>query len=144
MEYREYTKENPSCFCSMLQYLAELDKTETTKSVELKEMPKSRRKGGLHYIKLICIKDGVEYINPSKKQIKGGLWVYECEGGIQIPTDVKFDSITAIVEKTLSDYKTQPKSAGSYNDSLGGGWYSKCSLYKVNDRYFANMDCACR
>lgn len=139
----EYTKENPSCFCSMLRYLAELDKTETTKVLTLKEMPISRRKGGLRYNKLICTKDGIQYVNPSKKQIKGGLWVYECDG-VQIPLDTKFDLIEAIVNKTLSDYKIQPKSAGSYNDSLGGGWYSKCSLYKVNDRYFADMECACR
>jgi hypothetical protein len=31
----------------------------------------------------------------------------------------------------------------SYNDSLGGGWYSKAHLYEVNDKYFANMDCTC-
>lgn len=133
-----------SCYHGMIKYLAELENTTTSKIVELKEFPKSIKKGGKRYLSIVLVKNGIEYNYIETKTIKGGVRVRLCSDNNAFPIETIFDKIIATENKTIEDFKTEIKSAGNYNDSLGGGWSCSVPMYKVKDRYFAMMECACR
>lgn len=139
---REYTKENPGCYHSMISYLAKIENTTTTKKVELKDFPKSIKKGGKRYCGISVFKNGVEYQYIETKMIKGGVTVRICSNDTAFPIDAIFDKIIATENKTTEDFKTPINNAGKYNDSLGGGWNCKVPMYEINGQYFAMMECA--
>lgn len=133
-----------SCYHGMLKYLAELENTTLTKFIELKAIPENFKKTPYKRSMTKVYKNGIEYGCPTKQHIKGGLLMYITPEKQAFPLDTVWDKIVVEVYKGIKDFKTEIKSAGNYNDSLGGGWSQNVSMYKINDRYFAMMDCACR
>jgi hypothetical protein len=138
----QFTKESPGCYHSMIRYLATKEQTEVYKLLrfntkqELYASTKSKKKPfRLKYRSYdIRVIDG----NGDSHQFILGQLRYDH------PTrNITLDHFIVKVMKGMSDFTTVVKSAGSYTDSLGGGWTQKVSMYKVDDNYFADMDCAC-
>lgn len=138
----EHTKESPGCWHSMIRYLAIKEQTDVYKLLrfntkqELYRPTKSKKKPFRILYKSYDIsvidKDGQSH------HYMLGQDRYDHPKRNIIP-----DHFLVKVMKSMSDFTTVVKSAGSYTDSLGGGWSQKVSLYKIDEHYFADMDCAC-
>lgn len=133
-----YTKESPGCYHSLINFLATIESTEQYKVLtfygmdELYKWNKPKTKRKLQYksydIQVISGTEKHAFIKDNKRFDVLGI------------TPDKFE---VTVLKNVSDFKTQVNHAGSYKDSLGGGWHQTVSLYECNGSYFATMDCAC-
>lgn len=153
------TKENPTCFHGALNYLSSLTGISKKKEIILKDISHTRhpgrngKTGKLAYpcYNIFVIIEGKKYWCPQKKQIKGGesVWVLRNEpfGSEQseFPISTQFDSVGVVVNRTISEFGIEPERIGGYKDSLGGGWYQNCTMYKVGNCYYVpDMECACR
>lgn len=122
--------DNIGGYSCLIKYLAEIEKTTTTKVVRSKEKPNVS--GVIKY----AFKDGIKYINPLKRLLKGGVPILETSDLIQLPIDTEFDYWEITISKGLEDFKTEIKCVGKAKICEGGGWYSWGHRYKVGDRLF--------
>lgn len=142
---RQYTKDSPGCYHEMIHYIADLENT-TVSTVDTHtniralykrpDAPKGKHKGLLYksYNIVVEYSDGTQsrfFINENGQRFD------------QVYKDKVAVKFYCTRNKRLTEFKTKPNLAGSYKDSLGGGWYSNCQLYEVNGKYFANMECTC-
>ncbi len=148
----KYTKSNPGCYHSMIKYLAELEETDSRKLLEITPEVNSKTIGGIRsYNKTVHI-DGKEIKGYVKKEkITGGIdviSVYTNEP-FKSPERIIFSIDTPYKEmvtvwKSLKDFKTKPESAGQYKDDYGAyQGYCMVPMYRINDKYFAMMECTC-
>ena len=87
------------------------------------------------------VKNGIEYPYPQRRQIKGGGFVFDCEGKI-FTEDTEWEFIKSKRTRTTKDIDL-PKPSGKYKDSQGGGWYSMVDKYNYKGKEYAAMDCNC-
>lgn len=134
----EYTKEDLGCYHSLIKYLATKENTDRYKILRFATQeelmdPKKKKNRLMYYSYDINIIDKEGQVHP---YILDNLRYDHSKRAI-IP-----DHILVKVLKSTSDFSTIVKGVGSYTDSLGGGWSQKVSMYRVDDKYFADMDCA--
>lgn len=138
----EHTKDMPGCYHSLIRYLATKEQTEVYKLLkfnthhELYSKTKSKKK--LFKLKYRSYDISVIDKNGQSHHYMWQQIRYDHATRAIIP-----DHFLVKVMKGMSDFTTIVKGAGSYTDSLGGGWTQKVSLFKVDEQYFADMDCAC-
>lgn len=102
---------------------------------------------------VFAVVDGVLYHDPIKKmrkKVEGGgfywlLKAYDNRDVEDIKIDINFkpERVFARRYRSWVEFKDSIKGAGTYNDSLGGGWYSKVPKYEYNGKFYADMECAC-
>jgi hypothetical protein len=143
------TKENPGCIHDMQRYLSELSglPTTTVEKMTYRDVfdttPTGGRKCKYPSYNVNFVIDGKEVGFLTKQMRKGNIPVLT-NGVKDFPYDVDIDYFLVTVRRPLADYGIPYINLGKvYKDSLGGGWYSKCELFQVNDQYFANMECTC-
>lgn len=131
----EYTKENPGCYHSMLKYLSE--KTGIPATYEVNVKPDNFHSDVFYVLR------GTTY-RLHKLMKKGGIPYLFDQFTHQplFPLDTKFDRKYVVKNRKPEDFNYPIWKCGTYKDSLGGGWYSKVPLYKVDDQYFAMMECS--
>lgn len=132
---REYTKDNPGCYHSLLNYLSGITSIERRKDIIIKNMNGLRQGKRLKYRSCditVVATDGNKY-------------------SYMQADSKRFDSVGIVAEyfivsvnKSIEEFGIKLNNAGGYQDSLGGGWYSKCHLVQHNGNYFVpDMECAC-
>jgi len=136
----QYTKENPGGPYSMLKYLSEISGISLRKELEFDSMDKLRRKNGsktksksyliynAYDIKVVINGEIIPYMIPGPSF---GDWRFD---NVYKDTPEKF---IVTVDRSYEEFGIEIKPAGTYNDSLGGGWSSKIDLYNINGNYFA-------
>lgn len=132
--------DNVGCYHDMISYLAKLDNTSEYKEM-YREAADKLRLGYKHH-NITWHLNGKKYTDLHKQQAKGGVWVLRSKTN-EFPFDTKWDKVTVQLLKTVDDFTVQVEQAGSYKDSLGGGWSQTVHKWKVRDRYFAAMECTC-
>ncbi len=126
-----YTKEEPGCYHSMIKYLAEMENTTVYKTIIFKMLADLYEGNGK--------KPKLKYKSHKiQAMVNGRLIPFVNQGHRVIGSEYH-----VTIMKSLNDFTTKPISSGTYNDSLGGGWSSNVALYKINDNYFAMMECTC-
>lgn len=134
---KEYTKTNPGCYHSALQYLSEVTGISRTKEIKVKTINGLKQGKRLMYKSYdinVVDKDGNKFAYMQAG--KGGPLRFDQAG-------IVADHFIVTVNKSLSEFGVEIKGEGNYKDSLGGGWHQTVSLFSINGNYFANMDCAC-
>lgn len=145
------TKSNPGCYHRMIEYLATLDNVSPYKEIDLDYISEIKSRG---YRSFNChvVLNGIEYYYPQYVLEKGGIKKIELSRMVEKyrretirldDTAMKFDRIYMKIYKSWPDFTIIPQHVGMYKDSLGNGWYSSVHLYRVNEHYFANIDCSC-
>lgn len=141
---------NPGCYHDALEYVSKITgipiyKEITFKSV--KEMTHINKKGKreLKYKRsnVWVEKGGKRYWSPFKRNIKGGGQVITTKENVEFPIGTNWDKVGVIMRRNLEEFGVEIKSAGTYNDSLGGGWSCTVPKIRINDKYFAYMECTC-
>lgn len=144
-----FTKENPGCIHDMYAHLSRLSGIPIMEEVKLpyNEVFKTNKKGK---VKLAYPSYNVNYVINGRnvgwlyKQMRKGNIAVLTNGKEDFPYDVAIDHFIVHRRRNKADFGVEIEDLGkSYNDSLGNGWWSKCHLYKIGDKYFANMDCTC-
>lgn len=138
---REYTKSNPGCYHSMLNYLSQITGISRTKEVEIPNIAAVKKFNySTHFIL-----NGSELGSLQPITKKGGVKVLTTKpmSTLELPIDQVFDRIYIIEDRKPPEFGITPNKAGNYKDSLGGGWYSTVSLLEINGHYFAMMECSC-
>lgn len=130
----DYTKENPGCYHSMIDYLSEITGISKRKDIRLDNVwmfksGKKRLRFKSHNITVVD-KDGQKhsYIDSQNKR-------FDQRG-------IVADYFIANITRPIEEFGIEIKSIGTYKDSLGGGWYQNVSMLQINDKFFAMMDCA--
>jgi len=132
--------------------MAELDGVSPTKEVDFVTLENAKRRNykmsslrvvfnSIDYgnIYPIILKGGIKMLNiGGVRRFIGGQTIMENEP-IQVPFNTEFERVYAIVRKDKKAFKSQPIYAGTYKDCQGGGWYCMVTLWKLNDKYFANF-----
>lgn len=142
------TKESPGCIHQLLKALCDKKNIPYKYKVSYKTIEDASARNKSYNVHVII--DGKQYRYYRKRQIKGGVFVYELYIG-DTPTtmiaslNIVFDKIWAIKTRTPVEFTPELHNlhVGKYKDSLGGGWYSNVELYKLDDNYYANMECNC-
>jgi len=130
------TKENPGRYSWMLDEIAELEGVEATKIIHFDSVEKAQdAKYKLTYM-LFAING--RQLKPIKCEIKKGGIKTLFFDGFEIPFADYTDGVSIEVRKSIKEYKTIPKSAGSYKNCEGGGWYSMANLYELNGMYYTD------
>jgi hypothetical protein len=138
----EHTKESPGCYHSMIKYLADKENTDQYKILrinthqELYTKTASRKRP----MKLICRSYDLKVID--KEGISHPFIIDQLRYD-HVKRAIIPDHFLIKLMKDTTDFTTPVKAAGGYTDCLGGGWTQRVSMYKVDDHYFADMDCAC-
>lgn len=132
---RQYTKENPGCYHSMLEYLSK--KTGIPATYQLNVKPDNFHSDVFYVL-------GLTTYRLKKLMIKGGT-PYLCDYDTSqplFPLTTKFDRKYVVKNRKPEDFNYPIWKCGTYRDSHTGGSYSKVPLYKIDDQYFAMMECA--
>lgn len=131
----ENTYHNPGCYHSMISYLSEISGISAKKDIEVNSVWNTM-KSGKKKLKFkswnitVVDKDGNKYA-----YMQAGNKRFDQCGIIA-------DKFIVSVTRNMNEFGIEVKSAGSYKDSLGGGWHQMVQRYQINDKYFAMMDCA--
>ena len=134
------------CVHELMKVICEEKGTPFNYEKEYKTLDDAKKENKSYNIFLV--KDGVEYSNVLKRQIKGGVWVLEGWKNkeefktVQFSIDTIFDKIFAQRKRYLA-LNELPKPNGTYVDSLGGGWSSKVSKWNYKGEEYADMECNC-
>lgn len=131
----EYTKEDPGCYHRMLEYLS--NKTGIPVTYELNVGADNFHSDVIYELR------GTKY-KLKKLMIKGGtpyLWDQQTNTPL-FPLTTKFDRKYVVKRRKPEDFNYPIWKCGTYRDSHTGGSYSKVPMYKVDDQYFAMMECA--
>lgn len=153
------TQSSPTCFHGALDYLSKLTGISRKKEIILDNIEATRYKtkngkSSLLYpaFNIFVIINGTKYWRPRKKQIKGGSFLWLLQEiptdynpiDVEFPIDTKFDVVGVVVNRAIEEFGIPIEKVGSYKDSLGGGWYTNCTMYKVGECYYVpNMECTC-
>lgn len=101
---------------------------------------------GINKIKVIY--EGEELTLAGKKQLKGGISVFEIHGTYQgddyIPIDSMFTKIWRIRPRSImNDFSDKPERINkTYKECHGGGWYSKIPIYTYRGIHYAPIECS--
>jgi hypothetical protein len=135
----ECTKDQPGSYSAMLKELAKLDNTVPTKRVTYPSIEVARK-----HVKGVWVKftDMIFSINHQEIYCTG----VEMKQGVktliftnfEMPVSEYTKPVSTIVSKSMKDYITQPKKAGSYKNCEGGGWYSMANLYELNGKFYTD------
>lgn len=135
MNKKDYTQSNPGCYHSMLAYLSELSGISARKEIKKNKVIYSLGSGKpkLQFKSwdiIVVDREGNKhsYMENCKRYDERGIVV---------------DHFLVMVNRSLDEFGIEIEDAGSYKDCLGGGWHQMVQLFKVNDQYFATMDCSC-
>lgn len=140
------TKSNPSCYHGAIAYLSNLTGQSKTKeiAIEKAEYLRSRPHPNRHNknnfkTKLLYKADSIviqtecgksiSYFPEPNKRFDAYGYVFKCA--------------IVTVNKNVEDFGIKIESCGYYTDCLGGGWTQKVPLFKINDFYFASLECKC-
>lgn len=152
------TKQSPTCLHGALIYLSELTGMSVKKEIVLDGIEQTRqpnnKNGRLLYpaYNIFVIIQGKKYWWPTKRQVKGGetIWVFRNDPTdyeamfTEFPLSVVFDKVGVVISRAIDEFGIPSEKIGPYKDSLGGGWYQNCTMYKVGDCYYVpDMECTC-
>lgn len=134
---RQYEKSNPGCYHRLIEYLEKKTGISANKEIVAKSVWKTSPHTGKKklvyraYDITVVDKEGNRYpfMEDEKRFDKRG---------------IEADYFAVMITRPLDEFGVKINNAGNYRDSLGGGWYSNCSLYEVDGKYFAYMECSCR
>lgn len=145
----EFTKNNPGCYHQLLEYLSKISGIPLKKEIvfnSVRDMVEKNKNGKtvLKYNRrdIWVEKNGNRYWMPIKKQRKGGLYEIEMQDGTTFPIGTEWDRVGVYITRQQKEFGIEIIPSGKYQDSLGGGWSQSVALYRINDKYFADMDCA--
>lgn len=132
------TKSSPSCYHGALDYASQITGLSVRKEIllykheHLRTKPNSKGKTKLKYysydirVETACGKTVSYFPMPN----------------------IRFDSLyeakrfIVTVNRHIDEFGLDFVNVGKYKDSLGGGWHSMVNLYKHNNFYYADMECA--
>lgn len=136
----EPTKSQPGRYSWMLNELAKLDNTVPEKRVTYKSIQSARSGVKCRWVKftdmIFCI-NHQEIMCQSVQILKGNIQVLRF-GSFDLPVTEYTGPVSTKVRKSIKEYITQPKKAGSYKNCEGGGWYSMANLYELNGKYYTD------
>lgn len=128
----------------MRKYMSELSGISPYKEVVFENTQQS----GFSYRNRFVL-NGVEIGPLAKVFRKGGIQVLTNNEHVSgfaavgdLPLDTKFDKIYRRVLRDIDEFGIKYTHAGDYKDCLGGGAYSMVPRFRVNDRFFAAMECS--
>ncbi len=139
----KHTRENPGCYHSMLKYLAEIDNLSQhvidrfDKIEQLYSIPKNSKTKKTH------LKYKSYNIHVIDKQDKEHQFMGLHGQRFDKTEQIEVSHFNCFRLRQLSEFTTKPTVIGKYKDSLGGGWYSMCTLYQINNQFFVDMECTC-
>ena len=132
----ENSKSQPWAYSWMLDDIAEIENTSSTKTIKFETLELAK-KAKYKLTSMVFEIEGKQLMCIGSTIRKGGLKVLLfC--GFEMPYDSYTGGISIEIRKDIKEYTTQPKSAGSYKNCEGGGWYSMASLYELNGKYYTN------
>jgi hypothetical protein len=155
------TQSSPTCFHGALDYLSKLTGISRKKEIVLSNIEATRtkpnKKGRTELLftasNIFVVINGKKYWFPRQQMIKGGEKVYYVSKDanslesttIILPVNTKFDIVGVVINRAIDEFGIISEKIGPYKDSLGGGWYHNCTMYKVGSCYYVpDMECACR
>lgn len=127
-------KDETGYYSDMLNELARIDNTTTTKLMWNRTIEKAR-KAKVRFHEMILTIDGFD-INCIGCYMNGGVKTLKLVGGLEAPVSEYQGSVKYFVKKSIKDYATQPNIVGQYKYCEGGGWYSMANLYELNGKYY--------
>ncbi len=141
----KHTKETPGNFHNMMEYLHAITGEPIYKILTFERMDQLRRPvkkyGGKTKTVLkfpartITIVSGDETY-PYMVKPHGGESTYKVRFDLHYP-DKPIDVILVQVYRAIDEFGDVVQDAGSYRNSLGGGWHETVQLYRIENQYFA-------
>lgn len=132
----EPTKSQPGRYSWLLNDIAELECVPSTKVIQFDSLEKAR-KAKFKLPDMVFSINGNDVKCLGSTIRKGGFKVLLFDG-FEIPFDGYSGGVSIEVRKTLAEYATKPKNAGSYKNCEGGGWYSMAILYELNGIFYTD------
>lgn len=139
------TKANPLGIDKLKKYLAFKEGKPLYKKVYIYPLQAYKRKKYIKLSHLYVLLEGVTYKISGSQTAKGGITqvsLVDPEGvlpRIKVPDTTDFEEIYFKRYLSLEDFETPLEYCGKYHYCEGGGWYSHRQIYKVDDKYYANL-----
>ncbi len=129
-------RNDPGCYHSMLRYLSEKTGISLFKEIIKQQVWVTSRHTGKK--KLVYIASNITVVDKegNRHAFMKDQKRYDLRG-------IEANYFAVSVLRDSEEFGIKINDAGNYRDSLGGGWYSNCSLLEVDGKYFATMECAC-
>lgn len=152
------TYDSPGCYHDAIRYCSDTTGLSQMIELQLNSLSETRllRKNGTSKLIYPIYSIFVELMEKrwwcsEKQTIKGNINVLKVRDSpidynpiISIfPIDTTFTKIGVLIRRPLEDFNLKIESAGNYQDSLKGGWYQSVKKIKIDNQYFAMMDCSC-
>jgi len=129
-------RSDPGCYHKLIEYLSQKTGISQFKEVIKKQVWKTSPHTGKK--KLIYMAANIVVVDK-----KGNRHAFMKDQKRYDLRGIEADHFAVSVMRDSDEFGVKVNHAGNYRDSLGGGWYSNCSLLEVDGKYFATMECAC-
>lgn len=138
------TKSNPSCYHGALEYAALITGISKTKEIYITKAEYLRTNPNKNRNSSIKFKSKLKYpaANIRIETSCGKTVSYFPLLNTRYDAIYEFKRAIITVNRPLNDFGLEWEKVGEYKDSLGGGWHSMVAIYKHNDFYYADTECA--
>lgn len=138
------TKSNPSCYHGAIEYAHSLTGISKTKEIYIYNHEHLRTTPHKNRVNKGKFKSKLKYPAASIRieTTCGKIVSYFPLPHLRFDALYEFKRAIITVNTPLNDFGLDWIKCGQYKDSLGGGWHSMVGLYKHNDFYYADIECA--